>query len=553
MNNVDLLIKNANVLTLDNRHNRAKSITVSNGNISGVWTKKEPPKTINFSSKTNVIDLKGQTIIPGFIDTHNHILMYAQLRNQINCSTPPNETIQSILEAIGRKTKKLKYGTWVQGYGYDDTLLYEKRHPTRHDLDKVSPNHPVLIKHISLHFAVANSLALKMAGLNDKSTDPKGGKLGRDIKGRLTGVLYELDAMDLVTEHIPRNTEKEILNEIGVAANDYLAQGITANTDAGVGLNSGHDEYEIHLKAAEQSLNPLRTRLMIMHHLFREGEFFESYSSKQLNEEIMSRTNNLVKLDGAKFFQDGSIQGLTGALREPYFKYSDITGELIHEQHSFDEEILNLHNRGYRLITHGNGDRAINSILCAYENALSKNFRTDHRHRIEHVQTATLNDLQKMKNLGVAGSFFINHVYYWGDRHERVFLGPERARRINPLAEAHKENLLFTLHSDCPVTPISPLFSVWAAVNRITREGKVLGYEQQIDVETALKSMTIYGAKLNFEENVSGSIEVGKRADFAILEADPTAIDSKAIKDIKVTGTIIGGKPVYEHERLKTV
>src|SRR5690625_6718251 len=146
------------------------------------------------------------------------------------------------------------------------------------------------------------------------------------------------------------------------------------------------------------------------------------------------------------------------------------------------------------------------------------------------MQTATQDDIKRMATLGVAGSFFINHVYYWGERHRNIFLGPERAKRISPLADAIQNNVLFTVHSDCPVTPISPLFSVWAAVNRLTSKGNVLGAEQKIDVISALKAMTTYGAKLNFDEEKSGSIEIGKLADFTILEANPASVNPKMIK-----------------------
>jgi len=161
------------------------------------------------------------------------------------------------------------------------------------------------------------------------------------------------------------------------------------------------------------------------------------------------------------------------------------------------------------------------------------------------VQTALKEDLEKMKSLEIAASFFINHVYYWGDRHRDIFLGPDRATRMNPLKDAKDLDMLYTLHSDCPITPISPLFSVWAAVNRVTRDGEVLGESQKIDVETALKSMTIYGAELNFEEDEVGSIEVGKAADFVVLAENPMTIDPMQIKDIQVQMTIVDGEIVY--------
>ncbi|UJL45870.1 amidohydrolase [Virgibacillus sp. NKC19-16] len=551
MSEASLLFTNANVLTLDRQNRRAGSVAVANGSIIGIWAEPEPPKdSIRITEKTNVVDVKGATLLPGFIDTHNHIMMYALMQDQVNCSTPPNETIQDITEAIAAKVKETPSHEWIQGYGYDDTLLYEKRHPTREDLDKVSPNNPVIIKHISGHLAVANSLALEYGGLEDMAPDPQsGGHFGRDESGHLNGVLYEPGAITPVSSQVPKEDLDQRLDALEKASEEYLAQGITTNSDAKV---NDLEELEAHLEAAKRGLNPMRTKLMIMHHLLADNAPFAGYTHAQLDKEIRERSNGLAELDSAKMFQDGSIQGLTGALRQPYHQNPDIYGDLIHDQETFQEEVLDLHKRGFRVTTHGNGDHAIGSILDAYEHAIEKHPRPDHRHRIEHVQTGTPDDLAKMAAIDVAGSFFINHVYYWGDRHERIFLGPERARRISPLADAVKNNLLFTLHSDCPVTPISPLFSVWAAVNRKTREGKLLGPEQRIDVVTALKAMTIYGAALNFDEKTSGSLEIGKQADFAILEEDPTTVDPDTIKDIAIKATFIDGKPVYGRETLVT-
>ncbi|TQR09652.1 amidohydrolase [Psychrobacillus soli] len=555
-NSLDMIIKNANIITLDKQNTRASSLAVKNGLICGIWTETEPSASNllkwTASPTTEVIDLKGATLLPGFIDTHNHILMYGLATGKLNCSSPPNRTINDILELVRLKAKETKKGYWIEGYGYDDTLLAEKRHPTKEDLDSVSPHHPVLIKHITGHLVVANSVALQIAGVGDNIQDPKGGHFGRDNQGRLNGVLYEATAITTVVQHIPQPSKQEMISSLGIASQDYVAQGITTNSDAAVGVLYGMEEIEAHLEAAKLRVNPMRAQLMIMHHHLRENGIYEGYTSNQLNLEIQKRSGGFAKLDSAKMFQDGSIQGLTGALRQPYYNDPSLLGNLIHDQQLFREEVLDLHKRGFRITTHGNGDRAIESILDAYAYALENNPRHDHRHRVEHVQTATSSDLDKMKALGVAGSFFVNHVYYWGDRHERLFLGPERARRISPVKEAIDRNLLFTLHSDCPVTPISPLFSVWAAVNRLTKEGRVLGPEQRCDVVTALKSMTIYGAKLNFDEENSGSIELGKRADFAVLEADPTSTDPKEIKNIKVIATFIDGIPVFGNRKLVT-
>ena len=549
MSKIDLLIKNANVLTLDGQNRRAGSVAVSNGKIVGIWAEGEPTKDeIIQSAQTNVVDLQGATLIPGFIDTHNHILMYGELKEQLDCSPSLHKSIKDVLETVGTKAKELPDGEWIKGYGYDDTLILEKRHITCEDLDHVAPNNPVIISHVSAHAATVNSLALQMAGIRDDVSDPHGGHFGRDEKGCLNGVLFD-SAIQSINNILPKRSVGDLAQSIQNAAKDYVAQGITTNTDAAV---YAEDDFKAHIQAAETSMNPMRTQLMIMHHLLQEGAIFGHYSAAQLNHEIQEKSGGRAKLDSAKILQDGSIQALTGALREPYYENTDITGDLIHPQEVLDKMVLDLHQRGFRIATHGNGDRAIGSILEAYSYALSNGGQHDHRHRIEHVQTATPEDIAMMKKLGVAASFFINHVYYWGDRHRQIFLGPERAERISPLHEAVNENLLFTLHSDCPVTPISPLFSVWAAVNRLTMEGHILGPEQRIDVVTALKSMTIYGAKLNFDEAVSGSIEIGKNADFAVLEADPTTVNPEEIKDISILATYIDGRPVFGQGSIRT-
>ncbi|SFD87816.1 hypothetical protein SAMN05216238_10592 [Lentibacillus persicus] len=547
MSKFDLIMINGNILTLDDHDTIAGSVAVKNGCITEIWPQRNPPIDIaKLSDETEVIDLKGDTLIPGFIDTHNHILQFSQLQGKVNCSSPLNKNINDILSNLASKVAETPKGEWVTGFGYDDTLLEDYRHPERKDLDKVSPEHPVMIQHISGHIEVVNSKAIELAGISESTPVSKGGSFGFDNKGILNGVLYERPAIDYIYAILPKDTEETLIKKMEKASKHYLSQGITTNTDAGVGTTLGEIEFDIHVKAAQQGVNPIRTRLMIFHTLLRENAKFGNYTAEELDVYIKEQTNELIELDSAKLFQDGSIQGLTGALRKPYHCDSSIFGELMFDQEQFNEEVLALHKRGFRIAVHGNGDRAIGSILEAYDKALQRYPKKDHRHRIEHAQTATNEDLDKIQELGVAASFFINHVYYWGDRHKNIFLGEDRANRMNPLSEAVGRNLLFTLHSDCPITPISPLFSIWTAVNRVTREGRLLGANQRCDVKTALKAMTIYGAKLNFSQERTGSIEVGKYADFAVLDRDPIQVDPMEIKNINVLKTIIGGKMVFE-------
>jgi len=352
--------------------------------------------------------------------------------------------------------------------------------------------------------------------------------------------------LEYVNKVIPSLTNHEMIALIGEGARDYIAEGITSNTIAAVGIFEDGTDIDVHTLAAKKGVNPMRTDLMLMDHLVEANGKFAEFTAAEVNDKIKQSSNGKVCVNSVKLFQDGSIQGETGALREPYYHHPDVIGELQHSQEELNDKVLALHKRGFRIATHANGDRAIGSILEAYECALENNPRQNHRHRIEHVQTATAKDIEKMQKLQVAGSVFINHVYYWGERHKKMFLGPERAARISPLATMKAHDILFALHSDCPVTPISPLFSIWAAVNRVTSYGEVLGPNERIDVITALKAMTIYGAHMNFTEEDVGSIEINKYADFTMLERDPTQINPMEIKDIQVNATWIGGQIVYE-------
>ncbi|MFJ5790983.1 amidohydrolase [Lysinibacillus sp. NPDC093197] len=549
MMKIDLLIRNANIITLDAHSTRVNVVASYRGRIVGIWSKAEFNKaedSLAPEKDFKQLDLNGATLIPGFIDTHNHLFMYALNKAQVDCSSPRNKSISDILYNLEAFHQKQNDSSWILGFGYDDTMLTENRHPTKEDLDKVSTDRPIIVRHISNHIAVVNSKVLELAKIDASVKDPEGGHFGRDASNNLNGVLYEHAAMSFVYDYIPAPLKEEVIDLIRVAAQDYVAQGITTNTDAAV----GHSEYDIHMDVIRDTKHPMRMRLMFMYNVLLEDGFFEKYNANQLNQKILEDSNGMAKLDSVKLFQDGSIQGLTGALRQPYYNDPNLFGELIFPQQTLNDYVLNFHSRGFRIATHGNGDRAIGSILEAYQHALDTSPRTDHRHRIEHVQTATPEDLKLMKDYNIAASFFINHVYYWGDRHKNIFLGPERAERINPLKEADDLGLLYTLHSDCPVTPISPLFSIWAAVNRVTSGGHVLGEGQKINVETALKSMTIYGAQLNFDEQDLGSIEIGKFADFAILDKDPTAVDPMTIKDINILFTIINGEIVFENKEL---
>jgi predicted amidohydrolase YtcJ len=259
--------------------------------------------------------------------------------------------------------------------------------------------------------------------------------------------------------------------------------------------------------------------------------------------------NDRLKIGPAKIIVDGSIQGYTGWLAKPYYVpfkgEKDYRGYPVTPPDRLNKLIVEAHQAGFQIAAHGNGDAAIDAILHAYQLAQKEYPRPDARHRIEHCQTVREDQLDTMAELGITPSFFVSHTFYWGDRHKTIFLGPERAKRISPLKSALKRGIKLSMHSDCPVTPVSPLFCVFAAVNRVTTGGNVLGPEFCLTPEEALRGVTIDAAWQTFDEKIKGSVEPGKLADFTILSENPLTVSPERIKDIKVEEVIIGGKSVY--------
>ena len=543
----DAVYINGTVITTDDRNMKAEAVAAIGDKIVAVGSTVSVRKLAG--PATQIQYLKGKTMLPGLNEPHNHFAMYGVSAQRFaNLQSPPIGPVtrmDELIEILREKASHTPKDEWVLGRGYDDTLLSEKSHPTRRDLDKASSEHPIWILHVSGHLSVANSRALALAGITKDTPQPQGGVIRKDPKtSEPDGIFEEMPAQVLVGRYLPPLTMEQRMEAMSLAASHYLNAGVTSSSDAGVvfpGIGS-RAEIVAYQNAMAMGLIPIRITMMIgIEFLLGPGEEGASF--------LTGFGDHRLKIGPAKIIVDGSIQGYTGWLSKPY--YIPFKGDRFYcgypvtPKEKLKRLVMSAHKAGLQVAAHGNGDAAIDAILEAYQMAQKEYPRPDARHRIEHCQTVREDQLDQMAELGISPSFFVSHTYFWGDRHKTIFLGPERAKRISPLRSALKRGIKFSIHSDCPVTPVSPLFCVFAAVNRVTTGGEVLGPEYRLTPEEALRAVTTHSAWQTFDEKIKGSLEPGKLADFTILSENPLTVPPERIKDIKVEEVIIGGKSVY--------
>jgi len=527
------LFTNGTILTMDAHGATFEAVAVRDGRIVAVGSHAAVAQRLR--PGFTQIDLHGHSLLPGFYAAHDHFPEAGENElYQVDLNSPPLGSIHNmdeLIAALKRKADATEPGQWVLGWGYDDTLLAEQRHPTRADLDRVSTRHPIWVVHISGHLAAANSKALDIAGVTKDTAQPRGGRIRIDgLTGEPSGVFEECGS--LVGRHIPGLTAAQRQAAIRQAQTGYLAQGVTTTVIAGASAETLHDLDD----AVASKVLRLRVAALVA---WRFADLMPTLNAPA----------DRLHLTGVKLLQDGSLQGYTGYLTEPYHRQpegkQDYCGYASRPREELIRMVGEFHKKGLQVAIHGNGDAAIDDILEAFAAAQQAAPRADARHRIEHCQTAREDQLARMEQLGVTPSFFAAHVYYWGDRHRDIFLGPVRGARISPLASALHHHLRITLHNDTSVTPVNPLMLVWTAVNRVTSSGKVLGEEQAIPVLDALRSVTSEAAWQNFEEHERGSIEPGKLADFVILDRNPLTIPPMQLRDLQVLETLVGGERVY--------
>jgi hypothetical protein len=494
-----------------------------------------------------VVELRGRALLPGFIDAHGHFPGTGIFARVADLNSPPIGDVRDLEEVIRRlKAQAARSGStdWILGLGYDDSLLAERRHPSRADLDRVSADRPVAAIHISGHLAALNGAALAAAGIAAGTPDPPGGVIRRDAAGEPTGVLEET-AMEEPMRRAMRPGLLDALAIVREGGRRYLAAGVTT---AQVGYGTADLLSLVHL--VRLGLLPLRLVF---------------WPDMELADEVLAGRRRLESPDEAwlrfgavKLIADGSIQAHTAWLSAPYHTApggaarrdgepvvdADFRGYPRMAPDELAGRVARYHAAGLQVAVHGNGDAAIDAVLDAFERAAQETSRADARPVVVHAQMARPDQLDRMASLGAIPSFFGLHVRYWGDRHRAVFLGPERAARISPAASARARGLRFTLHCDTPVVPVEPLRAVATAVSRRTASGALLGAEERISAREALRAVTIDAAFQHFEEASRGSLEPGKLADLVILSRSP--LDDPELADtIRVEETIVAGETAW--------
>jgi hypothetical protein len=533
--NSDRIFANARIVTMAPGAPSADAFAVRDGRFCAVGTLDEVRAAAPDARET---DLAGANVIPGFVDAHSHMVMTGELATlNVDLNSPPIgdvKTMTDIVDKLSARAAKTTPGDWIIGQGYDDSLVAEARHPDRADLDRVSREHPVVARHISGHFCSGNSRALEIAQIDRDTPDPVGGVIRHDDQGEPDGVLEE-SAMFGMLARVPKRPDEQRYAAIEHAAQEYARRGITTAQN---GFTLGYELADLDSLISNARL-PVRVVAWPGIGVARDIDSGQT--------EVVSDPDRLT-IGATKLFADGSIQGYTGHLCSPYhvpFRgQNEYRGYAAMSREELTRQVTEVYAAKRQVAVHVNGDAAIDDFLHAVDVASDAHPNPDSRPIAVHAQMTREDQLDEMKRLGVVPSFFTLHTYYWGDRHRDVFLGPERAARISPARSAADRGIRFTIHTDAPVVPMTPLLLWWSAVHRETTSGQTLGGEQRLTAEQALRALTIDSAWQLHLEKSRGSIEVGKLADFATLDGDP--FDAAAIiRDIEVSGTWVGGEQVF--------
>ncbi|MFK8049127.1 MAG: amidohydrolase [Halioglobus sp.] len=534
----DLIISGGPIVTMDSANPDAEAVAIKDGKIIAVGSRKK----INTyrGANSEQLDLAGRTLIPGFIDGHSHFSQAISAASWANVSGAPVGDTSSIADIITEvqalKTRnEVSPGEWLVAYGYDADTLSDDRNINRDDLDTAFPDNPVVLIHVSFHGAVLNSQAFAAIGYDESTPTPEGGIIvRREDSNEPLGLIMET-AWFPAAAHIMQPDKDQRRKNLLRAQNYYASNGVTTAQDGAANTA----DFNLYKEAA--------ARGDLILDLVALGSFAEVPAFMEMYGEYSSYKNRL-KIGGIKLVTDGSPQGKTAFFTEPFLTggpggETNWHGEPLLPAEEFEQVLAGVYRADIPAFIHANADAAIDMVLNAHKkhrDLASENIRTV----IIHSQFMRPDQLEAYAELNMVPSFFSNHAFFWGDVHVKN-LGEQRAHFLSPMKTAAGMGIHFTNHSDYMVTPLNPLFTMWSAVNRISRSGNIIGAGERISAEQALKSITLDGAWQYFEEDSKGSITVGKLADLVILDANPLTVEPMDIKNIKVVATYKEGKKIY--------
>ena len=522
----DYVVINAKVFTIDEDQPQAEAFAVKGDRFTAVGSSSDMRNLA--SSRTEIIDAEGMTVVPGFIDAHSHPSSAGV--NELVQVNADLRSITEIKEVLRQRAAITQEGQWVRAFKYDDTKLAEGRPINRFDIDEVVPNHPAVVGHRGGHTGVYNSMALALAGVTSETPDPPGGRFYRDSNGVLTGLAAER-ARYVFNSLIPSDSTREQRRDGVKLITELMTKaGLTSVHQTGASRN------DMIAYQDARADGGMRFRM----YLFPRVQLFEDLVNAGIRTGF---GDEVLRIGAVKFSADGSASERTMRMSTPFEGRPDDYGILTMSQEEIHEAVENAHRNDFQIGIHANGDVTIELVLNAYERVQRLWPRNDPRHRIEHCSLVNPALLQRIKDLGVIPAPFYTYVHYHGNKW--VEYGEEKMRWMF----AHKSFLDYNIPvapaSDYTPGPFEPMMALQSMVTRKDFDGRVWGPNQRITIDQAMRICTLNGAYASFEENIKGSITAGKLADFVILADDPHDVDADAIKQIEIVRTVVGGITMY--------
>ena len=540
----DLIFLGENIVTMDEANPAANAVAVRGEHIVAVGGAEQVLAMTG--ADTRIVELGGQSLLPGFIDAHGHVSFVARLIDFVNLSSPPVgpvETMDDVVRLLRERIAERDFtpGEWLFGYGYDDSLIAENRHPTRDDLDRASTEIPISLMHVSGHLAAVNSAALAAAGVDSNTENPPGGVIRRQPGTQEpNGVMEETAAYTFTLQRSGQTTPEQFEQGLMRALELHASYGITTVQDGAAMLS----DVEMMRTSAARAALPVDVVA------FPTITGLDDASLDTFEHD--TAYNGGFRVGGIKFLLDGSPQGRTAWLTEPYAEgpegaAADYVAYPSYDVETYSRQVAKTLGRGVPVLVHANGDAAIDAMIDGVEAAFAGKAIPDHRSVIIHAQLTRPDQLPRIKALGIVPSYYAAHPFFWGDWHRQSF-GEERAAFISPVKASIEHGILFTVHNDAPVVPPNMMRLLHITVNRKTRSGHVLGPDQRATPHEALYAVTQGAAYQYFEEDAKGSISAGKQADLVILGANPLTVDPDTLADIPVIETFARGRSVYRRE-----